>query len=244
MNKNPANSITTSLLFILSISLPMGLGVLLSVLGMQLWVFLAIGISSLFVSLTLLGRWGTRQVQTRISSRVATQKEFPRLHNAIDGLCLSHGIEAPNLKVLDSSAVNIAVISNGSNNTLSVTTGTLMNLGVVELEALLAQALIRTQEPRISQETQKSFWISLPIFRYFLRNKVETEEVLLLDQKSVALTRFPPGLIKAFEISDRIGTFIEGSASTSHLWLLDPTAQLATSGHPSASLRCAALSEL
>ena len=244
MNKNPASSIATSLLFILSISLPMGLGVLLAALGMQVWIFLAIGISSLLVSLTLLGRWGTRQVQIRISSRTSTQKEFPRLHNAIDGLCLSHGIEAPNLKVLDSQTVNIAVTSNGSNNTLTVTAGTLTNLGPVELEALLAQALVRIQEPSIGKETRKSFWLSLPIFRYFLKNTIEVEKVLLLDQKSVALTRFPPGLTKALEISDQIGSFVEGSTFTSHLWVLDPTAQLATSGHPAISLRCAALSEL
>ncbi|CAI8400641.1 MAG: Protease HtpX [Acidimicrobiales bacterium AG-410-I20] len=244
MSKHPTSNIATSLFVVVSISLPVGLTVMLAVLGMPLWIFLVAGLLALFVSLNLLGRWGTRQVQNRIGSRAATQKEFPQLHNAIDGLCLSHGIEAPDLSVLDSSAINIAVTSNGSKNILTVTTGTLKNLGAVELEAMLAQALVRTQEPSIGQETRKSFWVSLPIFRYFLRNTVETEEVLLLDQKSVALTRFPPGLMNAIEISDQIGTFIEGATSTSHLWLLDPTAQLATSGHPSASLRCAALSEL
>ena len=135
MSKKPTSSIATFLFVVVSISLPVGLTVLLAVLGMPLWIFLVAGLLALFVSLNFLGRWGTRQVQNRIGSRVATQKEFPQLHNAIDGLCLSHGIEAPDLSILDSSAVNIAVISNGSKNILTVTTGTLMNLGVVELEA-------------------------------------------------------------------------------------------------------------
>ena len=86
--------------------------------------------------------------------------------------------------------------------------------------------------------------MTIPFARYFIRNAVKTDDVLLLDQKSVALTRFPPGLIGALEIADQVGTFVEGSSSTSQLWVLDPTAQLATSGHPSAALRCAALSEI
>ena len=244
MNKNSSNKIKAFLTLLTLAFLPVGLGILVTALGGSVGVSIAVTVIIFLTAVFLFGRLGPSQVQHRLGGRVATQKEFPRLHNAIDGLCLSHGIEAPVLKVVDSSSVNIAVTSNKKENTLVVTLGTLVSLGVVELEGILAHALVRMQEPDLAKETRKSFWISVPLARYFVRNTIEIDDILLLDQKSIALTRFPPGLVRALEIADQTGTFVEGSSSTSQLWVLDPTAHLSNSGHPSASLRCAALSEL
>jgi hypothetical protein len=244
MNNNSPNRIRTFLSLFTLVLLSVALGILIRAFDFS--VGTSVGVSALgFLSMfVLFGRRGSSQVQHQVGGRVATQEEFPRLHNAIDGLCLSHGIEAPVLRVLDAPSVNIAVLSTKKENTLVVTSGTFLYLGVVELEGLLALSLVRMQEPMLAKEMQKSFWMTIPFARYFIRNTVKTDDILLLDQKSVALTRFPPGLIDALEIADQAGTFVEGSSSTSQLWVLDPTAQLATSGHPSASLRCAALSEL
>ncbi len=244
MNNNFPNRIRTFLCLFTVILLPVGLWILATTFDAPILVSVGVSMLGFFILLVLLGRWGSSQVQSQVGGRVARQEEFPRLHNAIDGLCLSHGIEAPTLRVLDSSSVNIAVFSTKKENTLVVTSGALINLGVVELEGMLAHALVRIQEPNLSKETQKSFWMVVPFAHYFIRNTVETEDILLLDQKSIVLTRFPPGLVAALEVADQVGTFVEGSGFTSQLWILDPTAQLATSGHPSSSLRCAALSEL
>tara|TARA_X000001036_G_C20622572_1_gene783711 strand:+ start:319 stop:1053 length:735 start_codon:yes stop_codon:yes gene_type:complete len=244
MNKNSSNKIKIFLVLFTLTFLPIGSGILVTTLGGSVGVSIGVAVIVFLAVFVLFGRLGSSQVHHQFGGRIATQEEFPRLHNAIDGLCLSHGIETPILKIVDSSSVNIAVISNKKENTLVVTLGTLVSLGVVELEGILAHALVRMQEPSLAKETRKSFWISIPLARYFVRNTIESDDILLLDQKSIALTRFPPGLVRALEIADQTGTFVEGSSSTSQLWVLDPTAQLATSGHPSTSLRCAALSEL
>ena len=244
MNNNSLNRIRTFLSLLTLVLLSAVLGILVRAFGFSVGISAGVSVLGFFSMFIFLGRWGSSQVQHQVGGRVATQEEFPRLHNAIDGLCLSHGIEAPVLRVLDVPSVNVATLSTKKENTLVVTSGTFLNLGVVELEGLLALALVRMQEPMLTKEMQKSFWMTIPFARHFIRNAVKTDDILLLDQKSVALTRFPPGLIGALEAADQEGTFVEGSSSTSQLWALDPTAQLATSGHPSASLRCAALSEL
>jgi len=244
MNNNSSNRIRTFLSLFTSVLLSVALGILVRAFDSSVGTSVGVSVLAFLLMFILFGRWGSSQVQHQVGGRVATQEEFPRLHNAIDGLCLSHGVEAPVLRVLDAPSVNIAVLSTKKENTLVVTSGTFLCLGAVELEGLLALALVRMQEPMLVKEMQKSFWMTIPFARYFIRNTVKTDDVLLLDQKSVALTRFPPGLIGALETADQVGTFVEGSSSTSQLWVLDPTAQLATSGHPPASLRCAALSEL
>lgn len=244
MKNNSSNRIRTFLFLFTLLLLSVGLGILVRALDFSVGTSVGVSVLTFFLMFVLFGRWGSFQVQHQVGGRVATQEEFPRLHNAIDGLCLSHGVEAPVLRVLDTPSVNIAALSTKKENILVVTSGTFLSLGVVELEGLLALALVRMQEPMLAKEIQKSFWMTIPFARYFIRNAVKTDDILLLDQKSVALTRFPPGLIGALEIADQVGTFVEGSSSTSQLWVLDPTAQLATSGHPPASLRCAALSEI
>tara|TARA_E500000331_G_scaffold240105_1_gene230497 strand:- start:1252 stop:1986 length:735 start_codon:yes stop_codon:yes gene_type:complete len=244
MNNNSSNRIRTFLSLFTSVLLSVALGILVRAFDSSVGTSVGVSVLAFLLMFILFGRWGSSQVQHQVGGRVATQEEFPRLHNAIDGLCLSHGVEAPVLRVLDAPSVNIAVLSTKKENTLVVTSGTFLCLGAVELEGLLALALVRMQEPMLVKEMQKSFWMTIPFARYFIRNTVKTDDVLLLDQKSVALTRFPPGLIGALETADQVGTFVEGSSFTSQLWVLDPTAQLATSGHPPASLRCAALSEL
>ena len=158
MNNNSPTRIRNFLLLFTAILLSVGLGILATILDASILISVGVGILGFFAMLILLGRWGSSQVQSQVGGRVATQEEFPRLYNAIDGLCLSHGIEAPALKVLDSSSVNIAVLSTKKENTLVVTTGTLNYLGVVELEGMLAHALVRIQEPSLGKETQKSFW--------------------------------------------------------------------------------------
>ncbi len=244
MNNNSPNRTRTFLFLFTLVLLSVGLGILLKALDLSVELSVGMSVLGFFAMLISFGNRGSSKVQHQVGGRIATQEEFPRFHNAIDGLCLSHGIETPVLRVLDSSSVNVATLATRRENTLVVTSGALISLGVVELEGILAHALVRMQEPSLVKETKKSFWKTIPFVRYFIRNIVETDEVLLLDQKSVALTRFPPGLIGALEIADQVGTFVEGSRSTSHLWTLDPTAQLTTSGHPSTSLRCEALSEL
>ena len=66
---------------------------------------------------------------------------------------------------------------------------------------------------------------------------------LLLDRAAASLTRYPPGLIGALEVLQRVGTVISRpDPTTAHLWLADPGAVVpGMPARPSLDLRIEAL---
>ena len=59
----------------------------------------------------VVGRRSAGAVRRALAARPALAGEFPRLHNTVDGLCLTHGIEHPGLFVIDSPAGNAAALA-------------------------------------------------------------------------------------------------------------------------------------
>ena len=75
--------------------------------------------------------------------RPALVGEFPRLFNTIDGLCLTHGIQRPEVYVLDTRAGNALAMAGRNSASIVLTTGAADRLTLVELEALVAYLLVR-----------------------------------------------------------------------------------------------------
>ncbi|MFC0242144.1 M48 family metallopeptidase [Rhodopseudomonas telluris] len=74
--------------------------------------------------------------------RDVTRQEQPRLYNLLENLCISRGIPMPQLKIVDSEALNaFASGLNPKQYAITVTSGLLANLDDAEVEAVLGHEL-------------------------------------------------------------------------------------------------------
>ncbi|HEX8803472.1 MAG TPA: M48 family metallopeptidase [Acidimicrobiales bacterium] len=90
-----------------------------------------------------LAYWKSDAVALRVSrARPASQEEFPRYHNLVEGLCIASGLPKPRLYVVEDPAPNaFATGRNPRNAAVAVTTGLLEKMNRMELEAVLAHEL-------------------------------------------------------------------------------------------------------
>ncbi len=71
-----------------------------------------------------------------------TRKEQPRLYNILENLCISRGIPTPQLKVMDSTALNAFTTGmNEKQYAITVTSGLLQTLDDAEIESVLGHEL-------------------------------------------------------------------------------------------------------
>lgn len=86
--------------------------------------------------------WSDKIVLSISGARPAEKKEFPYLHNAVEGLSIAAGIAMPKIYVIDDKALNaFATGRDPSNASIAVTTGLLEKLDRQELEGVLAHEL-------------------------------------------------------------------------------------------------------
>ena len=72
----------------------------------------------------------------------ADRKKYPHLVNAVEGLAIAAGIQAPKIYVIDDTAINaFATGRNPKNASVTVTTGAIERLKRDELEGVLAHEL-------------------------------------------------------------------------------------------------------
>lgn len=75
-------------------------------------------------------------------ARRVDPSEQPRLHNIVDGLCITGGLPKPGLYVVDDQAPNAFVVGRSPEHAaIAMTTGLLDGLERVELEGVVAQQL-------------------------------------------------------------------------------------------------------
>ena len=87
--------------------------------------------------------WSSDAVALRLSrARPASEEEYPRYHNLVEGLCIASGLPKPRLYVIDDPAPNaFATGRNPRNAAVAVTTGLLEKMNRIELEGVLAHEL-------------------------------------------------------------------------------------------------------
>ncbi len=179
-----------------------------------------------------------------IGARPARVGEFPRLHNTVDGLCLTHGIEPPELAVVDSTAGNALVLSGAGGAEVVLTTGAVDHLGLVELESLVAHLLVRTGDPGLRASTVRAGMGPMRVLAGSARD-AGAGGVLEADVAGADLTRFPPGMQDALRALVALGSGVEAPSGSAPLWLLQPDGRTdeATADHLPVGVRIDALGE-
>ena len=89
--------------------------------------------------------WSTApsRVLDSLGALPSSEAEHPRLHNLVDGLCATMGLDRPAIAVVTSDVPNaLALGRDPKSATLVVTSGLEQSLGLVELEGVLAHELV------------------------------------------------------------------------------------------------------
>jgi heat shock protein HtpX len=155
--------------------------------------------------------------------RAVTSDEVPRLHNLLDGLCLGAGLDPPQIRVVDSKRVNVAVVSTRpGHGAIVVTSAVLETFDLIQLEGVLGVAIARIRSGEAGRSARLALRLGLPVVASGLvwRRSRRLGEVLLAvvsplwcpvfarvapasvyleaDVAGCLMTRYPPGLIAAY----------------------------------------------
>ena len=174
------------------------------------------------------------------------------LPNVLEGLCVNHGISAPELRVIESDSINaLAAARTPTRAAIVVTTGAVEELERVELEGLLAHHLCRIRRGDAAFETLVGVLVAWPLGVFArLRGRVMSRVLpaarsLEADFEAVSLTRYPPGLLSALMTLSRQNAEVPSTTVAAlHMWIDEPDWGIAdVIRHPRLETRIAALSE-
>lgn len=122
------------------------------VVTLALWAVMAVvgvGSGGIVVALvagvgaSMFSYWKSDSIALSIShAQPASQEEYPRYHNLVEGLCIASGLPKPRLYVIEDAAPNaFATGRDPKHAAIAVTTGLLEKMTRIELEAVLAHEL-------------------------------------------------------------------------------------------------------
>lgn len=94
-------------------------------------------------ALALGSYWKSDKIALAMSrARPASVEDYPRLHNIVEGLCIAGGLPKPALYVIEDEAPNaFATGRDPKHAAVAVTTGLMVKMNRIELEAVLAHEL-------------------------------------------------------------------------------------------------------
>ena len=148
--------------------------------------------------------WSTApsRVLASLGAAPSTESEHPRLHNLVDGLCATMGLDRPAIAVVTSDVPNaLALGRDPKSATLVVTTGLEQTLGLVELEGVLAHELVHIKR-NDTVLSAVAVVVALPV-ALVRGNAVAAETVHGLvgrgrefsaDQRAALVVRYPTGI--------------------------------------------------
>lgn len=170
-----------------------------------------------------LDRRAARVVLSTMGAHRLDKGSEPRLESLVASMCASHGIAEPSLYLVDSQALDAAVVGRGDETQLVVTTGALRRLDRLELEAVVARQLAQSGAGVHAATTLASVGPMLgPLAKLVRRAQLDSRRLALTDVQGVLMTRYPPALAKAFQKAAQ-GGGVAGPLSTRHLWMIGPT---------------------
>jgi heat shock protein HtpX len=167
------------------------------------------------------------RVLRAIGAREVSAGQEPGLHNLTEGLCALAGLPKPTLYVLDDDARNALALGRDPRRAaLVVTTGLLASLERIELEGVLAHELahVKALDSRVGTLASTL----APLGQWVVSAVAGEDREEAADAAGVALTRYPPGLLRALEKLSTGPTVLRtGAKATAHLWLAPvPTASV------------------
>ncbi|NLA35510.1 MAG: hypothetical protein GX868_07455 [Actinobacteria bacterium] len=233
------HAVTAGLAFLVVVTVVVGL---LSNWLIGLLIGAVAGGVAAFVALRQVPNGSRAKIDAAIPSRPAPEDEFPRYHNLIEGLTLNSGAKRPELRVVDDPSLNLAVYGSPDDGVVVATTGLLHTLERIELEGVLAAALVRLRahdaELGMQLAAIRSFGLldvradddglaskerAAASLANVLHAKLGEQREFLGDLGAVDITRYPPGLGGALMKMETVGTTVaSATVGTAHLWLADP----------------------
>lgn len=193
------------------------------------WIAVPVGVVAGAAASWLLASRADDAVLGLAGGRVVGEAEAARLHNIVEGLSLSAGVSAPEIRVRDEDTVNaMAAGRAGGRSAVVVTEGLLRELDRMELEGVIAHLLVRLR--RAEQEEQTVAVTTTGLIRYLRERRLgatgpgpvdpDVGTQFELDLEAVAITRFPPSLADALRKAVAAGTSIPGAGpASSRFWL-------------------------
>ena len=132
-----------------SLALVAGFMVVIVLVGAAIGFVVGNGVLFTLIALVFSGAvafasyWKADKIALRMSrARPASEVEYQRLHNLVDGLCIAAGLPKPGVHVIEDPAPNaFATGRNPEHAAIAVTTGLLEKLNRVELEGVVAHEL-------------------------------------------------------------------------------------------------------
>jgi len=126
-----------------------GFVVVVAVVGAAFGVLLGGGVPFTVAALLLAGTlafmsyWRADKIALAVSrAHAADEREYARLHNIVEGLCIASGLPKPGVYIIDDPAPNaFATGRNPKHASIAVTTGLLAKMNRVELEGVVAHEL-------------------------------------------------------------------------------------------------------
>lgn len=198
--------------------------VIFVVAGFVWWPFWLLTIPATAAVVWAYWRRADDAVIRSLSARPLGATEGQRLRNTVENLCLTSGIEQPEVLVIDDRAVNVATI-NGRRNTLVVTTALLDTLDIMETEGVVAHALSKYASGDTQYTTLAASggaFVTKPQRSWARQWDGGDAGVVRFDISGVKLTRYPPGLRSALEKIDALPTEVDGGDSLGTAWLVPP----------------------
>ena len=224
------------------------LAVVLLVLGLPLVAVAALVLVTVAVAAWL---WQTApgSVLRALRATPSVESDRPRLHNLVDGLCATMGLDRPAIAVVDSQVPNaLAIGRDPKSATLVVTSGLDRALTLVELEGVLAHELVHIKRHDTVLSAVAVLvtvpWAALrgtQVGADTVHHLVGEGREFSADQRAALVVRYPAGIGSA--LSTMVGEPASGSwppapgrvaALTRWLWvdpMAGPTAGESTEGN-------------
>jgi heat shock protein HtpX len=118
------------------------LNAILWVAKMDFWRSVPFATIGAFLWIVIAYYFHQSMIDAMTGSESVTRKEEPRLYNLLENLCVARGIPMPQLKIMQSDALNaFATGLNQRQYSITVTTGLVDRLNDAELEAVLGHEL-------------------------------------------------------------------------------------------------------
>lgn len=152
-------------------------------------------------------------------TRNAEQGASPRVVNLASSVATMTGSGEAELHTIDADSINIASIPRSGNGPVVVITrGASERLGVVEMEGLVAAALVRATSAPLAahcRDLARLCSVGMPY---------DPDSLFADDAAAARVTRFPPALADAYAIAASSGTVVPGEwSSMATVWLFDPS---------------------
>lgn len=194
--------------------------------GLSWWLALIVAVVVAPVVPAVLVMRVDTMIGRAVGAGPADENAHARLLNQLDGICLTHGINPPEVLVVTDPHPSAMVFGRSrSDATIVATTGLLDRLSVIETEAVAAHLLGRIRTGDAQVDTIGALFCARLLGPFgdlgtsALAALRGNQRDVVADLEGVRLTRYPPGLIQAYSsIVDAEGR-VETPEWIRHLWI-------------------------